>query len=101
MVVVFYRDLSQNFLNNSGITNVRNLPGLTILKINRNQLKEFPVFYGLNYLEDLFLTNNKIEVISTVGLNALPRLKNLDLTRNVIKRIHPETFTYPNKLQFL
>lgn len=58
-----------------------------------------PVFVGLNALHTLILSNNNIQIISTEALLAIPRLQQLDLSRNNIKNVLPSSFPSGNVLE--
>lgn len=80
---------------------IRNLPNLVDLKLNENKLDRIPIFHGLTSLEILILTNNQIHEISVAALQALPRLTHLDLSRNLIMTIGPNSFPKQNAIQKL
>lgn len=72
--------------------NIENLPNLIILKLTENKLIRIPIFHGLILLETLVLSNNRISRINLTALEALPKLTQLDLSRNMIKTIGHNTF---------
>lgn len=80
---------------------IKNLKHLTDLKLNKNRLTKFPIFTGLTSLATLQLTHNSIELIPTEALLSLPKLTNLDLSKNLIKVILPTAFPSKNTLKQL
>lgn len=80
---------------------IRNLPNLVDLKLNENILQRLPIFHGLISLETLELMNNEIHEITLSALQALPKLKHLDLSRNMILAIGPNSFPNQNTIHKL
>lgn len=80
---------------------IRNLPNLVDLKLNDNKLDRIPIFHGLISLEVLDLANNEIREITLAALQALPNLTHLDLSRNMIIAIGPNSFPKQNSVQKL
>lgn len=80
---------------------IRNLPNLVDLKLNENKLQRMPILHGLTALEVLELVNNEIHEISVQALQLLPKLKHLDLSRNMILAIGPNSFPNQNRIQKL
>lgn len=78
---------------------IGNLTNLEKLGLSHNQLTKFPIFIGLNALQTLSLANNDIKIIATEALLAIPQLKHLDLSRNSIKTILPNSFPSGNILE--
>lgn len=96
------RELSyNNFDDDHCAASVRNLNNLIDLRLNHNKLTRVPVFVGLVSLQTLELANNEIHEISNESLMALPQLTHLDLSRNLIHTIAPNTFFKGNVLQKL
>lgn len=100
--------MSQNSeLPQNGLTteqcemNIINLPNLAVLKLNENKLQQIPIFRGLISLRTLDLSNNEIREINADALRLLPKLTLLNLSRNFIVRIGPNTFPKENALQKL
>lgn len=94
-----YSDLSHNELVDNIDQFVGNASGLTELKLRTNSLQKFPVFRGLGGLKTLQLSYNRIEVISPEALLALPALVSLDLNKNLIKVVLPNSFPTSNRLR--
>lgn len=69
--------------------------------LKRNQLESVPVFIGLNALKQLNLANNRIQRISSEALEALPKLKTLDLSRNFLHALESSYFPFSNRLAHL
>lgn len=102
MCHLFYRELSRNnFDDERCAASIRNLNNLIDLRLNQNKLTRVPLFVGLVSLQMLELANNQIQEISYESLMALPRLTHLDLCRNSIHTIAPNTFFKGNALQKL
>lgn len=80
---------------------IRRLTGLKDLNLNENRLTRMPIFHGLIALETLKLANNEIQEITSSALQALPKLVELNLSRNFIKTIGSNTFPRTNLLQKL
>lgn len=100
--ILIYRELSHNDLNDVHCEeNIRNLADLVKLHLNENKLLRIPVFVGLQSLERLVIANNQIREISSNALLALPQLNHLDLSRNFIHTISPNTFPKKNFLEKL
>lgn len=96
------RELPQNNLNASMCEqSIRNLPNLIDLKLNENKLERIPILHGLTSLETLELANNEIREITLVALQLLPKLKHLDLSRNMILAITTNSFPKENNIQKL
>lgn len=94
------RELSQNNLGDDRCEQkIGNLSKLSDLKLNQNKLTRFPVFVGLQLLDTLELSNNDIQMITAEALMAVPKLTFLDLSRNAIKTILPNSFPKGNLLQ--
>lgn len=68
------------------------------LKLHKNRLQKFPIFIGLTTLQTLQLSSNKIETIELAALMALPQLTTLDLSRNSIKTVLPNSFPVNNHI---
>lgn len=98
----FYRELSHNnFDDERCAASIRSLNNLIDLRLNQNKLTRVPLFVGLVSLQTLELANNEIREISSESLMALPQLTHLDLSRNLIHTIAPNTFFKGNALRKL
>ncbi|XP_031617130.1 leucine-rich repeats and immunoglobulin-like domains protein 2 isoform X2 [Contarinia nasturtii] len=80
---------------------IRNLPNLVNLTLKGNELERIPILRGLISLEKLDLANNEIREITMAALQALPALKHLDLSRNMIHAIGLNSFPKENRIQKL
>lgn len=100
-VCILGSDLSHNDLGDNIDQFVGNASALVELKLRTNRLQKFPVFRGLAGLRTLQLAYNRIEVISPEALLALPGLVSLDLSKNLIKLVLPNSFPTVNKLRNL
>lgn len=100
--VIYNRELPQNNFNAEMCEQgIRNLPNLIDLKLNENKLERIPIMHGIISLETLELANNEIREITLAALQALPNLKHLDLSRNMILTIGTNSFPKENKIQKL
>lgn len=98
----FRRELSHNnFDDERCAASILNLSNLIELRLNQNKLTRIPLFVGLVSLQTLEMANNEIQEISNDSLMALPQLTHLDLSRNLIHTIAPNTFFKGNALQKL
>lgn len=95
------RDLSSNKLNESVGQQIKNLPVLQELKLNKNRLHRIPKFVGFGQLEKLSLAHNRIDRITSESLELLVSLQFLDLSRNNIKSIQPNSFPPANNLKII
>lgn len=77
------------------------MENLVDLRLTENKLERLPIFLGLISLEILELANNEIREITSVALQALPKLTHLDLSRNMILAIGPNSFPQHNVIQKL
>lgn len=93
-----FRDLSQNELNDDVNLGIGNRTKLKELNLSKNRLQKIPVFRGLADLIKLELSHNQIEVISQEALLALPKLNSLDLSKNRIKLVLPNSFPSSSNL---
>lgn len=69
----------------------KSLPrSLNILVLDRNQITSFTKedFVGMPKLKQLSLRGNKIVLVESVALNALPGLRQLDLAQNVLLSVN-------------
>lgn len=99
-IIIFCRELSQNnFDDERCAASIQNLNNLIELRLNQNKITRVPFFVGLVSLKTLELANNEIREISSESLMALPQLIHLDLSRNLIHAIAPNTFFKGNVLQ--
>lgn len=71
------------------------------MRINSNKIQRMPIFIGLINLETLELADNEIREISNDALKAIPRLMQLDLSRNAIHSIASNSFFISNSLKKL
>lgn len=76
------------WLSDNRLTKIpKSLPrSLNILVLDRNQITSFAKedFVGMPKLKQLSLRGNKIVLVESVALNALPGLRQLDLAQNVL-----------------
>lgn len=95
------RELSHNHFDaercERSITNLN----LVDLQINSNKIRRMPIFVGLPLLETLKLADNEIKEISEDALKAVPTLVHLDLSRNSIHALAPNSFFAGNSLKIV
>ncbi|XP_065348707.1 insulin-like growth factor-binding protein complex acid labile subunit [Cloeon dipterum] len=86
-------DISHNGIQVVHPGTLDNLLLLRHLDLGWNKLKEVKsIFVGLNNLETLNLSNNKLEALSFKTFSGLQRLQWLDLSENKITSVEPGTF---------
>ncbi|XP_078050544.1 G-protein coupled receptor rickets isoform X2 [Augochlora pura] len=79
-----------------------NLTSLRVLELDDNYLTKIPTaIVNLSGLEDLSLSNNKIETLDGPVFRRLANLLSLDLRGNPIKEIHGDAFRDLRKLRKL
>ncbi|XP_033326265.1 G-protein coupled receptor rickets isoform X2 [Megalopta genalis] len=79
-----------------------NLTSLRVLELDDNYLTKIPTaIVNLSGLEDLSLSNNKIEALDGPVFRRLANLLSLDLRGNPIKEIHGDAFRDLRKLRKL
>lgn len=93
-------DLSRNRIKLIVPGSLAMLDHLTALKLNNNQLTEFPDLGPLN-LSSLNLAHNEIHSLSSVWLPRAKSLKNLDLSYNKIAEFPAGVFSNGSRLQVL
>lgn len=84
--------MSQNELTDDVHLGIGNRTKLKELNLSKNQLHQIPVFRGLFDLTKLQLAHNQIEAIGAEALLALPKLNSLDLSKNRIVAVLPNSF---------
>ncbi|XP_034190951.1 G-protein coupled receptor rickets isoform X2 [Osmia lignaria lignaria] len=79
-----------------------NLTSLRVLELDDNYLTKIPTaIVKLSGLEDLSLSNNRIETLEEHVFQRIANLRSLDLRGNPIKQIHGSTFQNLRKLRKL
>ncbi|XP_046748582.1 lutropin-choriogonadotropic hormone receptor isoform X1 [Diprion similis] len=92
----------RNHLVSISIDAFVNSTNLKVLELDDNLLTEIPrAIVQLQNLEDLSITNNRIQRIESGLLQHLGNLESLDLRGNPIKEIHPGSFQELKKLRKL
>ncbi|KAK2576225.1 hypothetical protein KPH14_005594 [Odynerus spinipes] len=79
-----------------------NLTNLRVLELDNNYLTEVPIaLIKLDGLEDLSISNNRIQKLEGYVFQRMESLVSLDLRGNPIKQIHENTFQNLHKLRKL
>lgn len=86
-----YIDLSRCNLND---VELNGMPNVTTIILRNNMLRHltYETFEKNRQIENLALSYNSINSISTIAFRDLKRLKNIDLSFNMIREIEPYTF---------
>lgn len=83
----------------------RELPNLQLIKLDSNDINKLDEasFVDMPKVTEISLSENKITEILFGAFHRLPKLKKLNLNKNFIKYIHPESFLQdmPNRLEEL
>lgn len=83
----------------------RELPILEVIKLDSNDINKLDEasFVDMPKITEISLSENKITEILFGAFHRLPQLKKLNLNKNFIKYIHPESFLQdmPNRLEEL
>lgn len=87
-------NLSSNSIATLDVNTFNGLRALTILNLSFNKLQEFNIFYTLNELSFLNLSNNNIVQLIAEGTdtNQPMQLTKLDLSYNPISTLKPDLF---------
>ncbi|XP_049772854.1 protein artichoke [Schistocerca cancellata] len=88
--------LADNRLQDAALVGraARALPALDTLVLDRNLFDRLgeATFVELPSLRELRLADNRIEEVQRGAFHRVPALRVLDLSRNLLRRIHPEAF---------
>lgn len=72
----------------------RDLPQLEIIRLDNNFIDRLDeaAFVDLPSLKKIYLTGNRITELSHGAFHMVPQLRTLDLNKNMLRRVHPESF---------
>lgn len=99
--------LSGNKLEDAGMIGraIRELPSLELIKLDHNFIDKLTEasFVDLPTVKEIHLSDNRITEILFGAFHRLPELKKMNLNKNAIRYIHPESFLQdvPNNLEEL
>ncbi|KAF5275593.1 hypothetical protein FQA39_LY06705 [Lamprigera yunnana] len=73
---------------------IKDLLALEILHLDYNNIDKLneAAFVDLPSLRKLYISNNKISELNHGAFHRVPKLQTLDLNRNLVRRVHPESF---------
>ncbi|XP_028981781.1 chaoptin-like [Diachasma alloeum] len=96
-----YLDMSNNKLWRIPDRAFRNLTSLVVLKLDDNALIDIPDLLNSKQLEELNLSRNALRDVSPQTFRNLTKLKHIDLSRNKISEITPGVFQTLSSLRTL
>lgn len=74
---------------------IRDLTSLATIRIDRNELTFIneATFVDIPSLRHVYLSNNRISDVRRGAFHRMPNLKSIDMSKNQLHHIHPESFT--------
>ncbi|KAJ8920754.1 hypothetical protein NQ315_004894 [Exocentrus adspersus] len=72
----------------------RDLPQLEVMRLDYNLIDKLgeASFVDLRALKKIYLSNNRITELHHGAFHMVPQLRTLDLNKNMVRRVHPESF---------
>lgn len=88
--------LTGNKITDAGMVGrgTRDLPELEVIKLDNNYIDKIgeATFVDLPALKKLYLADNEITELHHGAFHRVPSLRSLDMNRNSLRRVHPESF---------